>query len=328
MQSRSHRTSLIPQTNKCAQGSVSRVELEERVPNEPREGFVTAQDGTKIYWCARGSGPPLMMFDGIGCDGFAWRYLLPHLAQTHRVIHWHYRGHGRSGLPADPSKVEIPVLAEDAVTVFEHVGAGRAVLIGHSMGTQVALEFYRSQPESVEALILCCGSYGQVTSHFHNSDRLKHALPTIIKAVDHHLGIARAIWGRVPAGLAYRIARLSGEVDRFAIREDDFRAYWSHVASMGPKLFLSMLECAGEHSAEDLLEQINVPTLVIAAERDTFSPPERAQRMASLIPNSELTMIPEGSHAAVVEQPDTVRRHIDRFLLERLGRVSGDFADQ
>ena len=40
--------------------------------------------------------PAIVLSDGIGCDGFAWKYLQPHLAKTHRVLHWHYRAHGRS----------------------------------------------------------------------------------------------------------------------------------------------------------------------------------------------------------------------------------------
>ena len=82
---------------------------------------------------------------------------------------------------------------------------------------------------------------------------LSQILPTVRTAARQYRGVARAIWGRVPTGLAYRMARLSGEVDAVTIREDDFRRYWEHIAVMDPDVFLQLLEAAGEHSAEDLL---------------------------------------------------------------------------
>jgi pimeloyl-ACP methyl ester carboxylesterase len=80
-----------------------------------------------------------------------------------------------------------------------------------------------------------------------------------------------------------------------------------------------MLGQAGEHSAEDLLGSIAVPTLVVAAERDTFTPPDIAEGMAAAIPNAELEMLRGGSHAAPVEQPLLVELRIEKFLAERVG---------
>ena len=63
-----------------------------------RERFVEAEDGTRLFVEERGEGDPaIVLTDGIGCDGFAWRYLVPRLSERHRVVHWHFRGHGRSG---------------------------------------------------------------------------------------------------------------------------------------------------------------------------------------------------------------------------------------
>lgn len=281
------------------------------------QGFVRAEDGTRLFYGVRGRGPVLVLNDGIGCDGFAWRYLQPHFAEDHRVVHWHYRGHGRSGLPVDRTRIDLVALARDLKCVLDYLGVDEAVLMGHSMGTQVCLETYRLAPERVAGMVLICGSYGRVTHTFHGSDVLHQVLPGIIDYVQSHRGVARALWGRVPAGFAYRMARLSKEVDALAIREDDFRHYWEHVGLMDPDLFLSMLRLAGEHSAQDLLSSIRVPTLVIAAERDTFTPPELAKNMADSIPGGEHFLIRGGSHAAPVEQPVAMQVRI-RDLLKRV----------
>ena len=85
-----------------------------------REGFVEAADGTRLFYEVLGEGdPPVVLTDGIGCDGFAWRYLAPRLGKHHRVIHWHFRGHGRSGPPRDPDRLSI----EDLAGLAERIGS-------------------------------------------------------------------------------------------------------------------------------------------------------------------------------------------------------------
>lgn len=291
-----------------------------------RQGFATAGDGTRLFYGVRGAGPAVVLNDGIGCDGFAWKYLQPHLATDHRVVHWHYRAHGRSGLPVDPGRIDLPAHARDLLSVLDALEVERAVLVGHSMGTQVALETYRLAPERVAGLVLVCGSYGKVTATFHGSDMLKQVLPAILDAVERRKGLARALWGRLPSRLAFHIARLSKEVDALAIREEDFRPYMEHVSAMEPSIFLGMLRLAGEHTAEDLLARIAAPALVISAERDTFTPPALAQHMAEAIPGAELFVLRGASHAAPIEQPVAIQLRIDKFLRERVqsGEPSSD----
>jgi pimeloyl-ACP methyl ester carboxylesterase len=157
-----------------------------------------------------------------------------------------------------------------------------------------------------------------VTATFHGSDVLKQVLPGVIEAVDRNRGLARALWGRIPSKLAFRLAVLSGELDGGVARQEDFCWYMDHVSAMEPALFLSMLKCAGEHSAEDILSSVAVPTLVVAAERDTFTPPELAKHMAEVIPHAELLFLAGASHAAPVEQPDAIFARLTQFLDTRV----------
>jgi pimeloyl-ACP methyl ester carboxylesterase len=287
------------------------------------QGFALAEDGTRLFYGVRGAAgdggrPAIILNDGIGCDGFAWKYVQPDLANDHRVVHWHYRGHGRSGPPIDKARVDIPALARDLLSVLTHLSIERAVLFGHSMGTQVALEAYRLAPDRVAGMVLLCGSYGRVTETFHGTDVLKNVLPTLIEQVQSHRSLARALWGRISPWLAFRVARMSREVDALNIREEDFHPYWEHINLIDPDVFLPMLRLAGEHSAEDLLGSIRVPVLVIAAERDTFTPPELAQSMADRIPESDFMIVAGGSHAAPIEQPEPILARIRAFLAERV----------
>ena len=165
-------------------------------------------------------------------------------------------------------------------------------------------------------MILICGSWGRVTHTFHGHDALSQVLPTVRDVVRTHPALARALWGHVPPRLAFRLAKLSGEVDPAMLRSEDFHRYWQHISDMEPEVFLQLLDAAGDHSAEDHLSAVPVPCLVMTAEKDTFTPPEIARAMAERLEAGELFEIRGGSHAAPVEQPLAVQLRVDKFLLD------------
>lgn len=280
-----------------------------------QNSYVRTDDDVSLFVESAGKGPPVMLCDGIGCDGFVWRHLVPELMTRFTVIHPHYRGHGRSSSPG-PGGVSVARLGADMLTVLKDFGFDSALWIGHSMGSQVALEAHRARSAAFERMALLCGSSGRITHTFHGTTMLKDVLPPIRRWVDRHQTIARTIWGQVPASMAFKLASLSGEIDGFAIYEEDFRAYWDHIGRMDPEVFLEMLERAGEHSADDMLSSIKCPTLVIAAERDTFTPAKFAEQMAEQIPGAEFQLLRGASHAAPVEQPTILIQHLRRWLSE------------
>lgn len=284
-----------------------------------RQLFATARDGTRLFVRARKGPSPItaLLSDGIACDGFIWKYLWDDLARFVSVAHWHYRGHGRSGKPEDPAAVELVDHARDLASVRETLDAP-VVLFGHSMGCQVALEGYRLFPEHVKGLVLVCGSSGRITHTFKGSNVLANVLPQLIERVDKYPDLARAMWGHVPPEVALGIAFLSGEVDKAAIAPADLLPYMKHMVDIDLPMFLRMLRSAGEHSAEDLLPKIDVPALVIAGDRDTFTPPRYAEAMAAAMPRAELMMVPGATHVVPIERKEMVAERIERFLKERV----------
>ena len=240
-----------------------------------------------------------ILSDGILCDGFIWKYLWDELAPLTPMVHWHYRGHGRSAPPAAPERIDIAAHAEDLGAVRRQVGDPPCVLVGHSMGCQVALEAYRQRPEGVRGLVLLCGSFGNVTSTFHNVPVLELVLPKLLD-------------------LALKIALKAGEIDPERVHAEDMLPYLSHMTHVDFPMFLRMLRAAGEHTAGDLLPTIDLPVLVIAGERDTFTPPFLAMAMTEAMPRGEILMVPRGTHVTPIEQPELVNARIEKFLRERV----------
>jgi pimeloyl-ACP methyl ester carboxylesterase len=283
--------------------------------------FAAGRDGTRIHVRQRRGPSPVtaILSDGIACDGFIWKYLWDDLASSVSVAHWNYRGHGRSGSPADPAAIELVDHAHDLDAVRRTVGDPEVVLFGHSMGCQVVLENYRLRREKVRGIVLVCGSSGRITHTFKGTNVLAQLLPRFIERVDTYQEIARAIWSRVPPEIAVQVALVTGEVDKATITPADLMPYMKHMVDIDLPMFLRMLRSAGEHSALDLLPQIDVPALVIAGDRDTFTPPRYAEEMAALLPRSELLMVPGGTHVVPLERKDLVAQKVESFLRERVG---------
>src|SRR5580700_4302475 len=279
--------------------------------------YVRRQEGPAREGAARG--PTAILCDGIACDGFIWKYLWDDLARVVDVAHWNYRGHGRSALPVDPAAVELADHARDLSAVRRALGDPEVVLFGHSMGCQVVLENFRLERAGVRGLVLVCGSSGRITHNFKGTDVLAQLLPRFLSRVEAYPEIARAIWSRVPPEVALQVALLTGEVDKSAIRPEDLMPYMTHMVDIDLPMFLRMLRSAGEHSAADLLPHIDVPALVIAGDRDTFTPARYAEEMAAALPQGELLMVQGATHVAPLERKELVAAQVEKFLRERVG---------
>ncbi|WP_426731009.1 alpha/beta fold hydrolase [Myxococcus faecalis] len=284
------------------------------------QDYLRVPDGADLYYQVTGDGEPgVVLCDGLGCDGFAWKYLAPYLSRRHRVLRWHYRGHGRSGIPEDRERIGMLYTCDDLQRVMDAAGLERAVLFGHSMGVQVALEFHRRYASRVSGLVLLCGSYGNPLDTFHDSNVLKKLFPSLRRVVERFPEqSARLIHAALRTELAVQLA-ISLEMNRERIARNDLAPYFEHLARMDPVVFVRTLDSLSEHSAWDHLLHVDVPSLVVAGGRDKFTPGWLSRKMASRIPEAELVLIPDGTHTAPLEAPGLVEVRVERFLRERLG---------
>jgi len=284
----------------------------------------TASDGTRIAWTATGTGgPALLLTDGIGCAGYVWRRLAPALARERRVLHWNYRGHGASEPPRDPARATIGDCVSDLLAVLDAAGEERAVLAGHSMGVQVALEAHRRAPERVAGLVLLCGAPGRLLDTFHDSTVLRAALPWARLVLDRWPAVTRAGFrALVTADVAVDYA-LAFEVNRALLHREDLVPYFRDLSRVDPGLFVHLLSSAAEHDATDHLPEIQVPTLVVAGDRDSFTPMHLSVKMHEAIRGSELLVLPGGTHVAPLEHPELVETRLRSFLASRLPSTRG-----
>lgn len=289
-----------------------------------RAGFAVADDGTHLYWRATSptgtSRGTIVCCNGLGVSLFFWKYVVAHYGDTHDVLLWDYRAHGRSDRPTDLDAVDMRIerFAEDLRAVLDASGVERACLVGHSMGCQVIFEFQRRWPERVCGLVPMLGTAGRLLDTFGNNPHSPVYFRAIAKIVDR-LGdrthrVTRPI---LESPIAWWFTKTMALVDPFYAQKEDMLPYMRHLATLDMRVFMKTILAAGDHDAWPSLPGIRVPVLIIAAEKDTFTPVNISRRMATEIPGAEILVLADGSHAALVEQPDTIVHRMDRFLRER-----------
>ena len=298
----------------------------------PRRYVVDAGDGTPLvvhHWPG-GTGPTLVLCDGLGCDGYTWPYVLRRYVAERPVFHMQWRGHGDSGVPDDIDTVRLRTVVDDLSNGLKLFGITDAILLGHSMGVPIALEAWRANLEGrfaadIKALGLFCGVFEDPISSWHGpfasyaprplGNVLMNALfDTATGAVLDHWDRLADYWRRLLRTEAAYTGTVAGELNPAYIREEDFRPYLKHLERMDMRVFARLARDMREHSARDVLPTITVPTLIVGGARDKFAPRHIAETMHREIRGSTMLMMVEGSHAAPIEQPRLVERALSKLL--------------
>ncbi len=299
-------------------------------PGDIRAGFARTDDGLELYYRVIGhSGPWIVCCNGVGVSTFFFRYITEAFRHDHRVVVWDYRGHGRSAPPPDPiheADLSIDRNCADLITVMDAAGVDdAAVLMGHSMGCQVILQAALNAPDRVAGLVPMFGTYGRPLDTFMDSPLARPAFDLLYKVARWGgKGGTRMLLPLYDNPLAAAVGGWTGLIDRHYADHVDINRYMDHLVQMDPRIFLRMVSLIADHDTGPHLPEIPCPTLIIAAEKDLFTPLHRSHAMQRALPNAELLVLADGSHAAIVEHPETIERRIRRWFQEQLQALHGE----
>jgi pimeloyl-ACP methyl ester carboxylesterase len=113
-------------------------------------------DGARVHYKSYGKGKDaLVLVHGWGCRMGHWRDQIPDFAKRNRVLTLDLPGHGESDKPQIAYTMDLFANAIDAV--MREAKVERAVVVGHSMGTPVARQFYRKYPQKTLGIIIVDG---------------------------------------------------------------------------------------------------------------------------------------------------------------------------
>jgi pimeloyl-[acyl-carrier protein] methyl ester esterase len=258
-----------------------------------------------------GRGRPFVLLHGWAMHSGVWAPFLPRLVARYRVHLVDLPGHGYSGALEGPlSLSRVAVAVEDAVARAS--GSDPAMVMGWSLGGQVALEWARTAPERVCALVLMSTT------------------PCFVR---------RPGW---PSAMAESTLRQFGDELRVAYRPTLKRfltlqvqgsEHARHVlASLRAELFArgdpparalsDSLELLLSSDLRSQIGAIEQAALVIGGDRDTMAPIAAVRWLAGALPHATLSVIPGAAHAPFLSHPDAVAAALDAFAGHHFARES------
>jgi len=231
------------------------------------------------------SQPTVVLLHGAGFDHTTWalhsRWFAHH---GHSVLAPDLPGHGRSAGAPLPT---IAGMADWTAALLEAAGVAAARLVGHSMGSLIALETAARHPAKISAL----GLIGTAAAMSVGPDLLKAAEANDRAAVD-----MVSIWG-----LGYQ-AELGGSLAP---------GLWMHIGAQRVLeqcrpgvLFNDLSACNAYQNALAAAAKVTVPTTLILGERDMMTPAKAGKALAAALPNSRTVVLRGAGHMMMVERPD------------------------
>ncbi|MEK6706789.1 MAG: alpha/beta hydrolase [Bdellovibrionota bacterium] len=279
-----------------------------------RHGYVKSFDNTKLFFSIEGKGKPIVFCYGLVCSSLHWTYQIDYFKRSHKAVWFDYRGHNNSETPVDLKSLTLENLARDLGSVLDELKIDNAVLLGHSMGVNVVLDFYKKNPKRVAGLILANGTAQRPLETILRHNALQSLFKGLRRAYETAPDLVTILWRmQRNAPFTRTLIKILGFNPHLAAPED-VNLYLKEVSEMDPAIFLNLIENYDNYDATSWLHTIKCPTLVIAGRSDKIIPLEQQELLHQLIPNSQLEVVFHGSHCPQMDLPDQVNLRIEKFL--------------
>ncbi|WP_078379220.1 alpha/beta fold hydrolase [Sutcliffiella halmapala] len=245
--------------------------------------------------------PTLVMIHGFLSSSFSFRRLIPLLTKEYTILAIDLPPFGKS----EKSKKFVysyENLAKVVIALLKKLEIRRTVLIGHSMGGQIALNVSNQKPELVEKVVLLC-----------SSGYLKRLPPSIIYS------------SKMPyfyLYLKYKLAKqgplhnlLNVVYDHSLIDDEMIEGYTKPFYD--DQIFHALTRMIRDREgdlATDILKKIETPSLLIWGEEDKVVPVAIGRRLNKDLPNSDLITYKKTGHLLPEEKPEHVRDNILNFV--------------
>jgi pimeloyl-ACP methyl ester carboxylesterase len=254
------------------------------------ESRFTKLDGARIHYVNYGKGSEaLVLIHGWTCNLDNWRDQMPDFAKRNRVIAIDLPGHGQSDKPQITYSMDLFARAVEAV--LRDAKVKRAVLVGHSMGTPIARQFYRKYPEKTLAIVIVDGALRPF-----GDKALLDRLIAGFRGPNYKEAVSQMFAGMMGPNLS-------------AEAQERIKASFLNTPQY---VLVSAMEAMADASiwGED---KINVPVLAIMA-RNPFYPPNVEQSYRAIATNMEFQMWDGVGHFIMMEKPKEFNETVLAFL--------------
>lgn len=247
-------------------------------------------DGAQIHYQSYGKGSEaLVLIHGWTCNLDNWRDQIPELSKRSRVIAIDLPGHGQSDKPQLRYTMDLFARAVDAV--MRDAGVKRAVLVGHSMGTPVARQFYRKYPKKTLAIVIVDGALRPF-----GDKKLMDGFIASFRGPNYKEAGAQMFAGMAGPSVAPEI-------------KERLQASFLNTPQY---VLVSAMEGMADESIWEP-DKINVPVLAVLA-KTPFWPADTEQYYRGIAPKLEFQMWEGVRHFLMMERPKDFNQAVIEFL--------------
>ena len=273
---------------------------------------MTAQiNGNQVYYTTIGEGRPmLLMHGGSGLDHTYFRPWLDPLSDQVQLIYYDQLGQGRSTRPESYEGISMSTWADEADALRASLGFDRIILLGHSFGGFIAQEYALRHGDHLEGLILCDTAPVLDYQDVIMANAQSRGTPEQVQAVIAGLSAPVAddasfqqLWTTI---LPLYFNHYDPEIGK---QMDEATQYSAQGFNQG------MGVCLPTFNVLSRLNEIKVPTLVLAGKHDWITPPaQAAERLNAHLPNSKLVVFDQSGHFPFIEENDTFLTTVHDWL--------------
>jgi pimeloyl-ACP methyl ester carboxylesterase len=248
-----------------------------------------ALNGAKIHYQSYGSGKDaFVLVHGWGCNLGHWRYQIPDLAKSARVITLDLPGHGQSDKPEINYTIDHFAAAIDAV--MRDAKVERAVVMGHSMGTPIARQFYRKYPQKTLAIVIVDGGLRPF-----GDKAMRDGFVNTFKSPNYKEVSVQMFTSMTPV-----------------LSAGDKEIVKASLLATPQNVLVTAMESMNEEALY-ATDKIKVPVLAILA-RSPFWPADTEQFFRSLAPDFEYHMWEGVDHFLMMEKPKEFNETVIAFV--------------
>ena len=231
----------------------------------------------------------ILLMHGSGLTHIVWSFHEQfYSTQGFNVLSVDLPGHGNS---EGPSLKSIEEISDWIKSLMDKLSIKKIIIIGHSQGSLVGIDFAARYPESILSLVLVAGSYKMPV----NQDLINYA-----EAGDEKAVLLMMKWGY--------------EGSKAFIGGNPVKKIINSSREIREVLAVDLNACNNYKDGKESLEKINCPTLCIFGDLDKMVPLEVGNKMASMIKNSRKKVISNCGHMIIFEKALEMRKIVKEFL--------------
>jgi proline iminopeptidase len=270
------------------------------------EGLITVNDAD-LFHARVGSGTPiLVMHGGLGLDHSYFRPGLDSWGSFAELIYYDHHGNGRSAVPDDYSALTFESLASDADALRAALGMDKIVLMGHSYGGFLAMEYALRYQENLSGLILASTlpnvGYPPAIPESASAASLA-ALDSLFREPFADDDVWKATWNQA-------LPLYWPTIDNYPELSADIDARTTYRSAAWNRGF----EMLATYNVSGRLGEINVPTLILSGRNDFIAVQEAQTDMDAELPNSELVFFENSGHFPFITEPDLYQQTVSDWV--------------